>query len=62
MAAKVKVSKCESESSSLLLQVHDGLVDLEVVGELRVLRHLDGVHAPVVARSKSFLDHLERKT
>ena len=43
----------------LLLEVHDCLVDLEVVGELGVLRHLDGVHAPVVPRCERVLDHLQ---
>ena len=41
----------------LLAEEHDGLVDLQIVGELRVCGQLDGVHAPVVARAEGLLDH-----
>ena len=41
----------------LLAEEHDGLVDLQVVGELRVCGQLDRVHAPVVARAEGLLDH-----
>lgn len=39
----------------LLLEVHEGLVNLEVIGKVNVVGLLDTVYTPVIARREALL-------